>query len=104
MNLHKLTVQPYIIVVGPTLDNIEAYFISIDSILYSVSTAFEAIDICFKAFHVLGATYPPASDHLWYLIQYELYNFSTKFDRPIGYIIEVMTALRAIREAEVLNN
>ncbi|RLU27463.1 hypothetical protein DMN91_001267 [Ooceraea biroi] len=100
MNLQKLTVQPYIIVVGPTLDNIKAYFVSIDSILYSVPTAFEAIDVCFKSFHVFAATYPPASEHIWYLIQRELYNFSTKFDRPIGYIIEIMTALRAIGETE----
>lgn len=104
MNSRKLTVQPYIIVVGPTLDNIEAYFVSIDSVLYSVPTAFEASDVCFKAFHVFAATYPPASNHIWYLIQRELYNFSTPFDRPIGYIIEIMTALRANREAEELNS
>ncbi|XP_076279767.1 uncharacterized protein LOC143208808 [Lasioglossum baleicum] len=98
MSLRKLTVQPYIIAVGPSLGSIEAFYVSVDEVLYKVPTAFDAIDVCFKTFHVFNISYPSESHHLWYLIQRQLYKLETKFDRPIGYIIDVLTALRDVEE------
>ena len=103
MRHKQLTVQPYIIVVGPSLDVIQSFFVSVDSILNNVSSASEAIDTCFKAFHVLDAAYPRASEHLWYLIQRELYNFTTKYDRQISYILEVIASLAEIKKRESEN-
>jgi len=90
-----LTVQPYIIVVGETLENIKTFFVCVDSILYEVPSTLKALDICFKAFHVLDAEYPSASEHIWQLIQVGLYNFSTKYDKKIPYIMEILTTLLA---------
>lgn len=100
MHQMGLTVQPYIIVVGPALNNINTYFVSVDNILYSVTSGFEAIDTCFKTFHVLNAEYPTPSAHLWYLIQRELYKFTTKYDKKPSYILEVIIALNALDDNE----
>lgn len=89
-----LNVQPYIIVVGPTLAEISSFFVSVDKILYNVTSALNAIDTCFKIFHVFNIEYPAASDHIWVLIQRELYNFTTKYDKTPPYIVEIINALK----------
>jgi len=81
----NLTVQPYIIVVGPSLDKIVSFFVAVDTTLYNVKSVFEAIDACFKIFHALNVTYPAASQHIWLLIQRELYQFTTKSDKCPSY-------------------
>lgn len=90
----NLTIQPYIIVVGPTLTEISPFFVSVDKVLYNVSSAFEAIDVCFKTFHVMNATYPSASDHIWLLIQRELYKFTTPYDKVSSYVLEILNTLK----------
>ncbi|XP_036139039.1 uncharacterized protein LOC118644497 isoform X2 [Monomorium pharaonis] len=89
-----LTVQPYIIVVGPTLAEITSFFVSVDKVLYNMTSAFKAIDTCFKIFHVLNIEYPTASNHIWLLIQRELYKFTTKYDRNSSFILEVINAMK----------
>ncbi|KAL0116442.1 hypothetical protein PUN28_009827 [Cardiocondyla obscurior] len=93
-NFFTSTGTPCIIVVGPTLLEISSFFVSIDKILYNVVSAFKAIDTCFKVFHVLNIEYPAASDHIWLLIQRELYKFSTEYDKNPSYILEIISALQ----------
>lgn len=90
----NLTVQPYIIVVALSLNKISSFFVAVDTVLYNVKSGFEAIDACFKIFHALNATYPAASEHIWLLIQRELYQFTTKSDKCPSYILEIITALK----------
>ncbi|XP_071652598.1 uncharacterized protein [Temnothorax longispinosus] len=90
----SLTLQPYIIAVGPTLAEISSFFISVDKVLYNVTNAFTAIDTLFKIFHVLNIEYPAASHHIWVLIQRELYNFVTKYDKTPSYTLEVISAIK----------
>lgn len=92
----NLTIQPYIIVVGPTLAELSSFFVSVDKVLYNVTSAFKAIDTCFKIFHVWNVEYPAASDHIWLLIQRELYKFMTKYDKKTSYILEIISALKNI--------
>lgn len=88
-----VTLQPYIIVVGPTLSEISSFFVSVDKVLYNTESAFKAIDTCFKIFHVLNIKYPAASNHIWLLIQRELYDFTTKYDNTPSNILEIINAL-----------
>ncbi|KAL6265745.1 hypothetical protein P5V15_002550 [Pogonomyrmex californicus] len=72
----------YIIVVGITLAEINAFYICIDTILYQVSIALAALDLCFKIFHVFDVTYLLIENkHIWYIIQLCLYKFLIKFDK-----------------------
>ena len=62
-----LTVQSFInhsFAVGPTLSEIDSFYVCIDKVLYKALSALKALEICFKSFHVLNAIYPPESKHL----------------------------------------
>lgn len=71
------SVQPYIIVVG-SIENVSGSYATIDEVLHSTESTLEALDVCFKAFHVLKINYLDASKHLWMIIQKELYKFHTQ--------------------------
>ncbi|XP_011859109.1 PREDICTED: uncharacterized protein LOC105556622 [Vollenhovia emeryi] len=88
-----LTLQPFIIVVGPTLSEISSFYVCVDKVLYKVPSVLKALEICFKCFHVLNAVYPPESEHLWLLLQRSLFMFSTKWDKMAPYIMEIITEL-----------
>ncbi|XP_011688398.1 PREDICTED: uncharacterized protein LOC105450312 [Wasmannia auropunctata] len=89
----KLTIQPYIFIIGPTLHEITTCYLCVDDVLYNTSSLIEAVDACFKTFHVLQLQYPTASDHLWLIIQKCIYKFTTKWDRVIPsteYVIKTL--------------
>lgn len=94
----KITNQPYIIVVGSTLKDIEDTYVCVDDVLYTVSSTVEAIDICFKIFHVFQLKYPTASEHLWLLIQKYIYKFSTKWDSVFPSIEYIMKKIESTTE------
>jgi len=48
-------VQPFIIIVGPSVREIESYYVVVDDVLYKLDNILKAIDICFKIFMVLDA-------------------------------------------------
>ncbi|KYN15961.1 hypothetical protein ALC57_11798 [Trachymyrmex cornetzi] len=75
----QISVQPYVIVVG-SITNVSDSYVIIDEVLYSTESTLEALDICFKVFHVLKIDYPDASKHLWMLIQKGLYQFCIEWD------------------------
>ncbi|KAL0105535.1 hypothetical protein PUN28_016899 [Cardiocondyla obscurior] len=89
----NITVQPYILIVGTTLDDIRNHFISIDDVLYSVNFTLEAVDLCFKVFQVFHMNYPIFSEHLWIIIQRGIYNFTTKWDTVFPNIEHVIKKL-----------
>ncbi|XP_039302876.1 uncharacterized protein LOC120357141 [Solenopsis invicta] len=91
-----LTIQPYIIVVGPNLIEINGFYVCIDKVLYQVSTALKAVDLCFKTFHVFDVNYPPESEHIWYIVQLCLYKISTKYDKQISYVMPIINAFKTV--------
>ncbi|XP_018371195.1 PREDICTED: uncharacterized protein LOC108766410, partial [Trachymyrmex cornetzi] len=60
----RLTLQPFIVVVGPSITEIQSIFVRIDDISYKVKTVFKALEICFMSFVVLDLKYPPAAEHI----------------------------------------
>jgi len=46
----------------------------VNDILYKVDTP-RAIDLCFKIFHVMNASYPPEAETAWTFIEQVVYNF-----------------------------
>lgn len=45
------------IIVGPTLFEIDSFYVSIDKVLYKVPSAIPILKVCFKSFYVLDAVY-----------------------------------------------
>jgi len=60
-NKYGLTVQPYITLLCPHLNNdlvITASYVVINKFIFKVETPLKAVDICFKSFFALNLNYP----------------------------------------------
>ena len=62
---HKTSLQPYIIIVGKELKNIDHAYVCLDKTIYTVSSVLEALDVCFKCFHVFNLQYRVESKHIF---------------------------------------
>ncbi|XP_024884701.1 uncharacterized protein LOC112462870, partial [Temnothorax curvispinosus] len=85
-----LTIQPYIIVVGPNLCNIHAFYVIIDSKTYETKTFLDALKFCFEAYFVLDLKYTPESQHLWFLLQWEVFNIISANDINIPFMNDIL--------------
>lgn len=94
-NAGRSKIQPYIMAVGS--ENSEKhnhFFVILDNHKYKVATAIEAVDMCFKLFHVFSACYPPASEHIWRLIERGVYKFQSS-GQPIPRMQKIFKQLMA---------
>lgn len=92
----KETVQSYIIIVGPQITLIEAFYIVIDDITYKVENILQAIDILYKIFQVLNIKYPIGCDQVWLFIQKYVYDRTTKWDKNDKSVMNLMDELQII--------
>lgn len=90
-----LTLQPQIIIVGPTSKDIHQNFIVIDNILYEVESTLKAVDITFKSFHALHAIYPIESERIWLFLQQAVYNIQTPWDKQDSSVTILVEEFRA---------
>lgn len=88
-------VQPYIIVVGPSLTEIESSYIIIDKIHFKCTSTLKAVDLLFKLFFALRIKYPPQAAHIWLLIQKGIFKIN-EFGgtKDIAYIADILNALK----------
>lgn len=86
--MKKQTVQPFIIIVGLSLREIESYYVVVDNILYKLDNILRAIDICFKVFMVLDVQYPIECEQIWLFFQQYIYKQSSKHDKVIKSMID----------------
>jgi len=87
----EITLQPFIIAVGPSNADISDIFISVDDTLYKVLSALKAIDLCFKIFQVFDVEYPIESAHIWLLFQRMLYDYESSSDKMTPNITETIS-------------
>lgn len=85
-----LPLQPYMILIGPSLSNVRSSLVVINNHVYKCDSVASALDYCFKAYQVLDAQYPIACHHIWYILQWKLYRYFTKMDPAIPYINELL--------------
>lgn len=85
-----LTVQPYMLLIGPNLNNIISSFVVTNNLQYKCSSVIDALNFCFKIYQVLDAEYPYEVMHLWFLIQWVVFGFKNKRDRQIPWINEFL--------------
>ncbi|XP_024869413.1 uncharacterized protein LOC112453094 [Temnothorax curvispinosus] len=95
----KLSVQPFLIIVG-SIEDVQDIYVCIDNELYKVQGVLQGLDICFKTFHVFNLEYPVASEHLWILIQKGIYNINLPYDPHITSIEHVLKQLTERNTAE----
>lgn len=90
-----VNVQPYIIVQGLDLNNLEAFYVVFDNHFYKLGSTLKAFDLCFKAFHALNAQYPLQSEHIWYIIQFDIYKIITEYDKQIPNVSAIISTLNS---------
>ncbi|XP_055907744.1 uncharacterized protein LOC129942723 [Eupeodes corollae] len=91
----KLTVQPFIIVVGEDDINLNSFFVYLDKTLFKFDSFIEAFDNCFKIFQVLSLSYPLGCQPSWIFIQKYFYNINTPFDIKSPNITALLSFLNS---------
>ncbi|KAF7988649.1 hypothetical protein HCN44_001222 [Aphidius gifuensis] len=74
----KTSIEPYIIGVGQGLEKATEFYVILDNHEYQVKSGLEAIDLCFKIYHVMFAEYPAVNAHIWQLIERGVYKFHSR--------------------------
>ena len=89
-------IQPYVLVVGPTIQNLTD--VVIDSVKLQFPALRKALDFCFKAIFALDAKYPDESAQLWLFIQRALYGIDTRFDRKDSHVAALKSSFFVFRD------
>uniref|UniRef100_A0A6P7H2X1 Uncharacterized protein LOC114346295 n=1 Tax=Diabrotica virgifera virgifera TaxID=50390 RepID=A0A6P7H2X1_DIAVI len=87
------TLQPLIVVVGYSADQITNYFLYFDKYCQHHDSYLSCLDTCFKLFHVLSLEYPQAAYGPWYFIQKYIYEIETEYDRPLPSVSSLVAYL-----------
>lgn len=90
-----LTIQPFIIVEGPSDSTIKSFYVYFDKTLFKLSSFIESLDICFKIFHVFSLKYPQACEASWVFIQKYFFEISTVHDIKSSKITSILTFLNS---------
>lgn len=72
MGKYNLTLQPFIVAVGP-MQNLEAVYVVINNQKYKFQDVTHAVDFCFKSFYTLKAKYPTSCEIVWTFLQKKMY-------------------------------
>ncbi|VVC41518.1 Hypothetical protein CINCED_3A016863 [Cinara cedri] len=88
----KNPIQPCILIVGTPIDPKEI-LICFHTIKYKVFSIVNAIDVCFKIFHLFNLEYPSQSCIVWIFIQRYFYSLTTKFDKPCHMLGQILSDL-----------
>jgi len=91
-----LNLQPTLIFIGPTLSNITASYVQIDTVRYEFRTPLKALDTCFKAFHALDAAYQEKCQAIWLFIQKYFYDLYLKEDSNISRVTSILSSLKGL--------
>lgn len=54
--------------------------VSINNYMYKQENIIKAVDLTYKAFHVLNLKYPSECEHIWLVIQKLIYGMTTIYD------------------------
>lgn len=83
--------QPMVVLVGD-LKSISCAYVVLDETTWMVQSPVKAVDICFKAYHVLHAKYP-VETQAWMLLQKFVYDINTKWDVKSTALLSLMSEL-----------
>jgi len=84
--------QPTVVIIGDLMKPSAAYVV-VDKVEWGISTALKAVDIAFKCFHVLHASYPSES-MVWLVIQQLVYDITTKWDAKCSAVATLVNDLK----------
>lgn len=68
-----IPVQPFPLVVGPTLNSIHSSYFVIDGVPLILETPLRALEVTFKSYHAFHSSYPLQSSRVWIVLQEALF-------------------------------
>ncbi|KAJ8682345.1 hypothetical protein QAD02_018137 [Eretmocerus hayati] len=88
--------KPYIITLGAEAKEPEQFYVCADKALYKMDTFFNALKTCFQAYHVFCIDYPPASQHLWLILQKAFFAFTLNEETNLSNVETVVKSLSVL--------
>lgn len=90
------TIQPYIVIVGKDLFSIDACYIQVNSQLWTILCPLHALNICFKKYFTFHCSYPRECYNTWLLLQTEVFNLVTEFDKPSAITLTISNKIKSL--------
>ncbi|KAB7502265.1 hypothetical protein Anas_12542 [Armadillidium nasatum] len=87
----SLSMQPFVILQGKDLLNIDHCYVVLNDILYGFDSPLKAIENCFKVFHVAHARYPFECESVWLFIQKYFFEIETEWDKTVSDVCELIS-------------
>lgn len=84
-----ITWQPRIVVLGESVIHPVQVLVLVNDTVYEVGSLIKAVDVCFKAFFVLNADYPPQVRDPWLLLQRGVMGIETEYDTRSARVDEI---------------
>ncbi|XP_077271530.1 uncharacterized protein LOC143902471 isoform X2 [Temnothorax americanus] len=89
-------VQPFIAVVGASVEKFDTCYVVIDNIKYKFNSIVKAFDVCFKAIHSLNTEYSYEAKGAWLFVQQALYGISTPYDKKNSAVAALVKSFQAV--------
>ncbi|XP_067214556.1 uncharacterized protein [Linepithema humile] len=93
----KTRVQPFVLLVEPTVEQYEICYVIIDEVKYQFNNVLKAFDQCFKAIQVVMTEYSYEARGVWLFIQQALYRISTRYDKKNSNVSALVKTFEAFR-------
>lgn len=87
------TLQPYIVLVGQTIEGVHTRYVIVNNIKYNVTSISHAVDVCFKVIFALNAKYPAECLNVWQFLQKGIYKINTKEDKTYTAVNSLLSDL-----------
>lgn len=75
---HKIKLRPYVIINGPSLNDVKSAFVILEKHKYQVPILVAAIDLCFQCMKIFGEQYSTVCNHVWQSAERKVYKFEVK--------------------------
>lgn len=76
-----LTLQPFIVIVGPNVANIESYFVVVNDVLYRLRSILSTVDVCYKVTWAMNAVYSSEAHSVRMFLQKACYKMRSSYDK-----------------------
>lgn len=95
----ETTLQPFILALGPSMNEISNYLVYIDqekgeNVFCKFKNLIKAVDMLFRIFMVLNLKYPKQCEQIWLLLQRYVYNIQTPYDMHSTTVLQTISDLK----------
>lgn len=94
---HGTTLQPFPLVVGPTLAKINSSYLVIDGTQILVESPLRALEITFKTYHALYCNYPIQSERLWVVLEKTLFKIDEDWETEALNNAEILRLIDVLK-------